>query len=168
MIPSRTSGGAMLSMLADELGGGLALPLPIVVLRLVGAGVLCAAIGFEREATRHSAGLRTNMLVGLAAAVFALITLHLVETSDGRGSVQLDPIRLVEAVTSGVAFLAAGMIAFSQERVRGLTTGALLWTSAATGLAVGLGLWALAALTVALALVVGYILKLLMRRMGRG
>lgn len=158
----------MLSMLAEELGGGLALPLPIIFLRLVGAGLLCAAIGFEREATNHSAGLRTNMLVGLAAAVFALITLHLVESSDGREAVQLDPIRLVEAVTSGVAFLAAGMIAFSQERVRGLTTGALLWTSAATGLAVGLGLWALAGMTVALALVIGFLLKPLRNRTRSG
>ncbi len=64
-------------MLANELLGGIALPLPIIVLRLVGATILCALIGYEREASEHSAGLRTNMLVGLASASFALIALSI-------------------------------------------------------------------------------------------
>ena len=73
-------------MLANEFLGGLNLPFPILVLRLVGAALLCALIGYEREAGAHSAGLRTNMLVGLAAATFAVITLHLVDLYSDRGS----------------------------------------------------------------------------------
>jgi putative Mg2+ transporter-C (MgtC) family protein len=155
----------MLSVLAEEFRSGLALPLPIVAVRMIGAALLCAAIGFEREKRDHPAGLRTNMLVGLASAVFALITLHLVAVFEGGpDTVRLDPLRLVEAVTGGVAFLAAGMIVFSRGRVKGLTTGALMWVSAATGLSAGLGLWALSALTATLALVIGYILKGVERR----
>jgi putative Mg2+ transporter-C (MgtC) family protein len=56
----------------------------------------------------------------------------------------MDPIRLVEAVTGGVAFLAAGLIVFARGEVRGLTTGAGLWLAASIGLAVGLGQWTLA------------------------
>jgi putative Mg2+ transporter-C (MgtC) family protein len=142
-------------MLANEFLGGNALPLPIIVLRLVGATLLCALIGYEREASEHSAGLRTNMLVGLASASFALITLHLVDIYADRGeAVRMDPLRLVEAMTAGVAFLAAGMIVLTRGRIKNLTTGALLWLSAAIGLAAGSGLWVIAALSAIIGLAV--------------
>ena len=134
-------------MLAEEFLGGLVLPLPIVVARLVGAALLCAVIGLEREASDRAAGLRTHMLVGMAAAAFALITLHLIEMyGDQPEVIRLDPIRLVEAATAGVAFLAAGMIVLSRGEVRNLTTGAGMWLAAAIGLAAGLGLWPIALL----------------------
>ena len=60
--------------------------------------------------------------------------------------IRLDPIRLVEACTAGVAFLAAGMIVLSRGRVRNLTTGAGMWLAASIGLAAGLGLWPIAAI----------------------
>jgi len=143
-------------MLASEFLGGLDLPFPILVLRLVGAALLCALIGFEREAGAHSAGLRTNMLVGLAAATFAVITFHLVDLYSDRGAaVRMDPLRLVEALTAGVAFLAAGMIVMSRGRVKNLTTGAMLWLSAAIGLAAGSGLWPIAVLAAVLGLGIG-------------
>jgi putative Mg2+ transporter-C (MgtC) family protein len=142
-------------MLAEEFLGGLALPLPITALRLVGAALLCAVIGFEREATEHSAGLRTHMLVGTAAAAFALITLNVIELNAGRPDViRMDPIRLVEAATAGVAFLAAGMIVLSRGEVRNLTTGAGMWLAAGIGLACGLGLWPIAAMAAALGLAI--------------
>lgn len=145
-------------MLVDEFLGHMALPLPLVIARLVGASLLCAIIGLEREAKDRAAGLRTHMLVGLAAAAFALITLHLVETySGGPDVIRLDPIRLVEAATAGVAFLAAGMIVLSRGEVRNLTTGAGMWLSAAIGLAAGLGLWPIAVLSAAL----GFLIHLL-------
>tara|TARA_R110000868_G_scaffold316087_3_gene576960 strand:- start:745 stop:1140 length:396 start_codon:yes stop_codon:yes gene_type:complete len=109
--------------------------------------VFCGIIGFEREYQKNTAGLRTNILVGVASAAFALIALALLEApfADAR-SVNADPLRLVEAVTNGVAFLAAGIVVFSKGEVRGLTTGASLWVAAAIGLAVGLGYWAIAVL----------------------
>ncbi len=143
-------------MWAEEFLGGLVLPLPILLLRLVGAAALCALIGYEREASNHAAGLRTNMLVGLAASAYALITLHLVALYDDYGeAIRMDPVRLVEAVTAGVAFLAAGMIVLTRGRVRNLTTGAMMWLSAAIGLAAGSGLWPIAALAALLGLGIG-------------
>lgn len=121
-----------------------------ICLRLLAALGLCALIGFEREARDHAAGLRTNMLVGLAAATFAIINALLVAELDGIASgegaleINVDPLRLIEAVTGGVAFLAAGLIIFARGRVRGLTTGASMWLSAAIGLASGLGQWVVA------------------------
>jgi putative Mg2+ transporter-C (MgtC) family protein len=142
-------------MLADEFLGGLALPLPIVALRLVGAALLCAFIGFERERGAHAAGLRTHMLVGVAAATYALITLNIIEVFGSRGeAVRMDPVRIVEAVTAGVAFLAAGMIVLSRGEIKNLTTGAGMWLAAAIGVATGLGLWPLAALAALLGLVI--------------
>ena len=148
------------AMLAEELWGRLVLPMPIIALRLVGAAALCALIGAEREAEDRAAGLRTHMLVGMAGSAFALITVHLVELYADRPEViRLDPIRLVEAATAGVAFLAAGMIVLSRGRVRNLTTGAGMWLAAAIGLAAGLGLWPIAAL----AAVLGFLIHLLGR-----
>jgi putative Mg2+ transporter-C (MgtC) family protein len=152
--------GHCASMLAEEFLGGIALPLPIVVARLVGAAALCALIGLEREAEDRAAGLRTHMLVGMAGSAFALITVSIIELYADRPEViRLDPIRLVEAATAGVAFLAAGMIVLSRGRVRNLTTGAGLWLAAAIGLAAGLGLWPIAVL----AAVLGFLIHLLGR-----
>jgi putative Mg2+ transporter-C (MgtC) family protein len=152
--------GTVTDMVYEELLGGLALPLPIVAARLVGAALLCALIGMEREAADRAAGLRTHMLVGMAAAAFALITLHLMEIHTDRPEVvRLDPIRLVEAATAGVAFLAAGMIFLTRGRVRNLTTGAGMWLAAAIGLAAGLGYWPIAVM----AAVLGFAIQLLGR-----
>jgi putative Mg2+ transporter-C (MgtC) family protein len=142
-------------MLAAEFLDDPTLPFPIIVLRLAGAVLLCALIGFEREAARRSAGLRTHMLVGLAAATYALLTLHLVDLYAERGEgVRMDPVRLVEALTAGVAFLAAGMIVLSRGEVRNLTTGAGLWLAAAIGLATGIGAWTIAGLAALLGLAI--------------
>jgi putative Mg2+ transporter-C (MgtC) family protein len=140
-------------MLENEFLGSLVLPLPILVLRLLGAAALCALIGYERETSRRSAGLRTNMIVGVASATYALISLHLVDLYTDRGeAVRMDPLRLVEATTAGVAFLAAGMIVLTRGKVKNLTTGALLWLSAAIGVAAGNGLWPIAVLAALLGL----------------
>ena len=111
-----------------ELTSSTTLPLQVIVVRLLGALVFCGMIGFERETRRRPAGLRTHMLVGLASALYTLIMLEmLAQSRPYTGQVAMDPLRLIEAVTSGVAFLAAGMIVFSKGKVRGLTTGTSLW-----------------------------------------
>ncbi|SDO75747.1 putative Mg2+ transporter-C (MgtC) family protein [Lutimaribacter pacificus] len=147
--------------LFDELLATTALPLEVIVARLVGALVLCGLIGFERETRQRPAGLRTHMLVGLAAALYTLIMLEaLVRSQAHTGQVAMDPLRLIEAVTSGVAFLAAGMIVFSQGKVRGLTTGTSLWLAAAIGLSAGWGMWSMALATTVLALIVIRLIKI--------
>ncbi|MCF3933926.1 MgtC/SapB family protein [Acuticoccus sp. M5D2P5] len=133
----------LLSTLAHEFTRAPGPDALIMILRLVGAAILSGLIGWERETREHAAGLRTNMLIGLAAATFAIIADGIVPQFQGE-SIRMDPMRLISSVTSGVAFLAAGLIVFSRGEVRGLTTGASIWLSAATGLAVGVGQWLVA------------------------
>src|SRR5690606_36360788 len=114
--------------------------LPIVVLRLLAAAVLGGIVGFERELHARNAGLRTHMLISVAACLFALVGLELMAIAEAAGDeAKADPLRLIEAVTAGVAFLVAGSIISSGGRVQGLTTGAGMWLSGATGLACGTG-----------------------------
>lgn len=136
------------------------LPLPVIVARLSLAVLLGGMVGFERETQNRPAGLRTHILVCLAAATASVLTIeiaHMVEFSDE--AIRIDPIRLVEALTAGVAFLAAGMIVFSRGRVHGLTTGAGMWLAGIIGLAVGIGRWPIAVLATGLALVVLWVLR---------
>lgn len=142
-------------LLVEEFASAPLLPWSVLLARLGGAIVLCGIIGFERENQGRGAGLRTNILVGLASTVYTLIMLELVGRADDYPDIaRTDPIRIIEAVTGGVAFLAAGLIFFNGDKVRGLTTGAGLWLSAAVGLSVGLGLWPLAGLSTLLAVIV--------------
>jgi putative Mg2+ transporter-C (MgtC) family protein len=140
-------------VLAAEFGWSMAIDWRILAVRLLGSLVLTGMIGLERESRRKSAGLRTHMMVGLAATTYCIITGEIVVESKGE-TIRLDPLRVVEAVTGGVAFLAAGMIVFSKGHVRGLTTGASLWLAAAIGLATGLGMWPLALSVAGLGLIV--------------
>ena len=75
-----------------------------------------------------------------------------------KASVTVDPLRVVEAVTAGVAFLAAGSIMFSRGEVHGLTTGAGMWLAGAIGVACGLGLWQVAGFGTLLVLIVAGLL----------
>ena len=135
------------------------LPWQTVLVRLLLATALGGIIGFEREARDKPAGLRTHMLISLAACVFALLAIGLMEI-EGRGDhLRTDPLRLIEAVTAGVAFLAAGTILKSDDKVKGLTTGAGMWMAGAIGLACGVGEAALAILGTAVALMVLFVLK---------
>lgn len=134
-------------------------------LRLGAALLLSGLVGFEREAKGRAAGLRTHMMVGLAAALFTLLSLELFDWVRGLDSpsAAADPLRLLEAITAGVAFLAAGSIFRDAERVRGLTTGAGLWMAGAIGMACGQGATGLAALATLMALGVLRAIKLLER-----
>jgi len=138
----------------EEFARSPALDWEVIALRMLGAVVLCGLIGIEREHARQAAGLRTHILIGLAACVYSILTVDLAARFEGDEAVKMDPLRIVEAVTGGVAFLAAGMIVFSNGAVRGLTTGAGMWLAAAVGLAVGLGLWGIALMATLLAVFV--------------
>ena len=104
-----------------------ATPEMVIALRLLLAAALGAVIGLEREYKARPAGLRTHMLTSLAAAVFTLLTLELLhEARSAPNPTPADPIRIIVAVTSGVAFLAAGVIIQARGRVHGLKTGAAM------------------------------------------
>jgi len=131
------------------------LPLSTVFVRMLAALVFGALVGFERERKNRAAGLRTHMLVCLAAASVTLITIEIAHMQTFQNdAIRIDPVRLVEAVTGGVAFLAAGFIVFANGKVHGLTTGAGMWLAGAIGLACGLGLFQIAANATVLAIVV--------------
>lgn len=125
------------------------------LLRLLAAVVVGAAVGFDRELRNKPAGLRTHILVSLAAALFTLITFELHHEVVQRGAHSTaDPIRIIEAVTAGVAFLAAGAIIQSRGNVQGLTTGANMWLAGALGVTCGAGYYILAVFGTVLALIV--------------
>ncbi|MGF6175899.1 MgtC/SapB family protein [Ensifer sp. 4252] len=131
------------------------IPYQVIFARILGSLLMGAIIGFEREAKARPAGLKTHMLVCLAACTFAIISLESVYMKgflDER--VRIDPLRVVEAVTAGVAFLAAGTIIFARGQVQGLTTGSSLWLAGAIGLALGFGHWIIAAFAVGSAFLV--------------
>ena len=135
----------MLSSLVEEFSHEAPVAIEVLLARLVGATILCGLIGLEREFRKNPAGLRTNMLIGLAAAVFALVGLQLMhDFGEQPNTVQFDPIRLIEAITAGIAFLAAGVVIYTRGDVKGLTTGASMWLSGAIGLCAGLGMWLVA------------------------
>ncbi|WP_375690433.1 MgtC/SapB family protein [Pseudooceanicola sp. LIPI14-2-Ac024] len=140
----------------------------IVLLRLSLAILLGALIGWERESRNKHAGLRTHVMIALAACLFALITLAMMLSpiSDD-DSIRKDPIRLIEAVTAGVAFLAAGTIFTRRGDVKGLTTGAGMWLAGAVGVACGLGQIGLAVVATVLALVVLRLFKVVEPRADR-
>lgn len=155
-----------MEQLFEEFGHPTYTVLPVIVARLLLATVYGAAIGFEREWRNRPAGLRTHILVCLAAATLGVLTIEIVHAPMFVGeATRVDPIRVVEAVTAGIAFLAAGTILFARGEVQGLTTGAGMWLAGAIGLACGFGFWQVAGIGTVLALIVLYFLRKLEDRL---
>jgi len=143
------------------------MPEAVIALRLALATVLGGAIGFERERRDRPAGLRTHMLTALAAAVFTILTFEIhAHLAQGPGGTNADPIRIIEAVTAGVAFLAAGAIFRSKGDVHGLTTGAGMWLAGAIGVACGAGYYILAVMATLLAAFILAALRRLEHQLG--
>jgi putative Mg2+ transporter-C (MgtC) family protein len=112
--------------------------------RLVAAAVLGAAIGLERESRDQPAGLRTHLLVSVGAALFTLVSAYAFSEfrrpAPGGGlQTAVDPTRIAAQIVTGIGFLGAGAIIRQGLSVRGLTTAAALWISAAIGMASGAG-----------------------------
>ena len=135
------------------------------------AMALGGAIGFEREMKDRPAGFRTHMLVAGTAAL--LLGLSRMVLEDGRyagAGLQIDPLRLVEAVIAGVAFIGAGTIFASRngESVQGITTAASLLAVASIGITVGLDYHLLALAITLLTLLVLTVLRWVEGRRGKG
>lgn len=144
------------------------LPQHIIAIRLLIAALLGAMIGFEREISTAEAGLRTHILVSVAAALFTILAFEIFHTIEpSTGGPQADPIRAVEAVTAGIAFLGAGAIFRSRGNVQGLTTGAGMWLAGAVGVATSLGYYIMAFGVALLAIVVLASLRAVTRRVAR-
>jgi putative Mg2+ transporter-C (MgtC) family protein len=109
------------------------------------AFVLSALIGLERELRQKSAGLRTYTLVGLSSALIILISKYGFTDIIQQDRIVLDPSRIAAQIVSGIGFIGGGVIFVRKDLVRGLTTAATIWLTAAVGMACGAGLPILAA-----------------------
>lgn len=118
-----------------------------ITLRLAVAMLLGGVIGFEREYRAKDAGFRTHFLVALGSALFCIVSQF------GFGFELKDSSRVAAQVVSGIGFLGAGTIIFQKNVVRGLTTAAGLWVTAAIGLACGTGMYLPAVVTTLMVLI---------------
>jgi len=159
---------SMLGQVLDEFENTFsAVPAPVAFARLSAAALLGALIGFEREWREKPAGLRTHILVSVAACLFVIIGRELAALDfGGQGQQRNDPIRMIEAVTAGVAFLAAGLIFTSKGEVRNVTTGASLWLAGAIGLGCGAGQMPLATMATVIVLIVLFVLRRIEKWLG--
>jgi putative Mg2+ transporter-C (MgtC) family protein len=112
-----------------------------MMVRLLAALAAGAMIGYERSFHGRPAGLRTHVLVCLASSLLMLVTVyedHWVRTA---GEARLDPTRMAQGIMTGIGFLGAGVIVKEGLNVRGLTTAASIWITAAIGVLAGVGLY---------------------------
>lgn len=125
-----------------------------IVLRLLVALALGGLLGYERESIGASAGLRTHMLVSLGCALFILIPVQ--------AGMQIEDVsRVLQGVAAGIGFIGAGAILkqSNQNDIRGLTTAASIWTTAAIGVAAGMGREASAIVSAVFAFIILAILR---------
>ena len=127
--------------------------LKVFVIRLLVATAMGAAIGLEREYHAKEAGLRTHLLVALGSCLFMILSIYGFDFMLGRDHVSFDPSRIAAQVVTGIGFIGAGTIILQKQVVRGLTTAAGLWVTAAIGLACGNGMYWLALVATAIVLV---------------
>ena len=115
----------------------------IIVVRVLGAVVIGALIGFERTFHGRPAGFRTHALVCVASALLMIVTVYQNEwmTAMPADAIRTDPTRMAQGIMTGIGFLGAGVIFKEGLTVRGLTTAASIWVTAAIGVLVGIGFW---------------------------
>lgn len=119
------------------------------------AFALSSLVGLERQLRGKSAGIRTQAIVGTSSALFFLVSKY--GFSDVLAShVVVDPSRVAAQIVSGIGFLGAGIILTRRGAVRGLTTAASVWETAAIGMAAAAGLWLLAIVVTVLHVVIAY------------
>lgn len=115
-----------------------------LLLRIALAGALGALIGVERQLRAKEAGLRTHILVCIGSAMFMIVSKYgFADLLVNGHNIALDPSRISAQVVSGIGFLGAGTIMLNKQVVRGLTTAAGLWVTAAIGLIIGSGMYAI-------------------------
>lgn len=124
------------------------------VIRIGLAALFGSVIGAEREVRGRTAGFRTQLLVAIGAALVMVVSLHFADVfgSSTSQAIKVDPARIAYGVMVGIGFLGAGAIVRQGPDIRGLTTAASLWCTAAVGLACGFGLFLIAGFVTALCL----------------
>ena len=141
----------MIDVLWQELTAGLhdSKQLAHVAIRLVAAALLGGIVGIQRERTHKPAGLRTHILVSVATAVFVISGSSMGMSSDGLS-------RVIQGIVTGIGFIGAGSILklSEQHEIKGLTTAASVWLTAAIGVTVGLGSLGIGLMVTAIALII--------------
>jgi putative Mg2+ transporter-C (MgtC) family protein len=125
-----------------------------MIMRLLAALAAGAVIGYERSFHGRPAGLRTHVLVCLASALLMFVTVFEEQWVRNQGEARLDPTRMAQGIMTGIGFLGAGVIVKEGLNVRGLTTAASIWITAAIGILAGVGLYLPLVVSVVLALTV--------------
>jgi len=127
---------------------------PEITFRLLIALLFGGLVGLERSYHGRPAGFRTHALVCLGSALLMLVTVYEGQwfTQHGPGRVTVDPTRMAQGIMTGIGFLGAGVIMKEGLSVRGLTTAASIWVTAAIGVLVGVGFYFPAALAAAMTL----------------
>jgi len=128
---------------------------------------LSALVGLEREYRQKAAGFRTYTLVGVSAALFMLISKYGFDDVLSAGRVVVDPSRVAAQIVSGLGFIGGGVIFMRRDTVRGLTTAASVWLTAAIGMACGAGMTIVALLTTLGYLAIMFLTPGWLRRMPR-
>ena len=140
----------------------------VFILRLAVAGLLGAAVGFEREYRAKEAGTRTHFLVAMGSCLLMIVSqwgFQDILTMTGSGvDMRLDASRVASQIVSGIGFIGAGTIMMQKQVVHGLTTAAGMWAVAGIGMAVGGGMYVLGAAATVLALVGLEVLRFLGRK----
>jgi putative Mg2+ transporter-C (MgtC) family protein len=129
-------------------------PLLLVAVKLLVAMLCGGVVGFEREVSRKPAGLRTNILICMGAALLTITSRHI-----SGGAPYTDPARLISQILPGIGFVGAGVILQARGAVHGLTTAATILLVTAIGVAVGEGTFSTALLTTALIMFVLVLLR---------
>ena len=141
------------------------------ILRLFAAAVMGGAIGLERGYRAKEAGFRTHFLVALGSALFMIVSQYgfeelLLQTQASGLSVRVDPSRVAAQVVSGIGFIGDGTIIFHRHVVKGLTTDAGLWVTAAIGMTCGSGLYMLAMASTIMVLICLEALNFILQKFG--
>ncbi len=137
------------------------------ILRIFVAAMLGGLIGLEREYRAKEAGFRTHFLVALGSALFMIVSAYGFDRLSLSPEQRWDVARIAAQVVSGIGFIGAGTIIFQRREnaIRGLTTAAGLWVTAAIGLACGGGMYILAAAATLLVLAGLEVFKFILRRL---
>lgn len=141
----------------------------IIIVRVAGALAIGAAIGFERTFHGRPAGFRTHSLVCIASAILMIVTVYQTRwmTLVEHDAIRTDPTRMAQGIMTGIGFLGAGVIFKEGLTVRGLTTAASIWVTAAIGILVGIGFWFAAVVGAAATLIVLSLFRMVEARLPR-
>jgi putative Mg2+ transporter-C (MgtC) family protein len=139
----------------------------VIIGRVIGALVIGALIGFERTFHGRPAGFRTHALVCLASTILMIVTVYQTQwmTLVEHDAIRTDPTRMAQGIMTGIGFLGAGVIFKEGLTVRGLTTAASIWVTAAIGILVGIGFWFAAVVGATATLIVLALFRLIEARL---